>query len=417
VNDEQAVIWLLRRAGFGVHPARLDADLAAGPGALLDTLVDPDVAGVPLLPDPWDDERYRDYQALEPEDRLAFTSQFVDRVVASERGLEDWMTFFWHDHFAVRIQVVRLPLLMAGHMRLLQRHALGNFADLLRDVTTDAAMLVYLDGARSTGGDPNENYGRELLELFSLGVGNYTEDDVRAATVALTGWTVQQVAGEVTFVPRRHDPTPQTLLGESVSDVDSVIDAVLAHPACGPFIAGKLAGDLLGPEVDQALVDRLGRDFAADGYEIAPLVRAVLEAGLDGAGGEMIGAPFPWLVAALRASGARLPDQAKVGGAALLGQVPFSPPNVAGWPDGDAWLASSSLVARFRFSAGIAATAPPESALRAAAADRRFDDLALLLGRADGFSRATLSGFDQLADATGTGVLAAALNAPDLILV
>ena len=134
---------------------------------------------------------------------------------------------------------------------MLGAEGLGDFRTLLRAVTLDSAMLVYLDGTDSRKGDVNENYGRELLELFALGVGNYSEDDVRAGAAALTGWHVYRRDTTVSFQPRIHDDTPQHYLGrDGVHDVDSVIDAVVDHEACAPFIAGKLARAILGPAVD-----------------------------------------------------------------------------------------------------------------------------------------------------------------------
>src|SRR5262249_35738337 len=155
---------------------------------------------------------------------------------------------------------------------------LGDFRTLLRAVSVDPAMLVYLDGVKNVRNGVNENYGRELLELFSLGIGHYSEDDVRAGATALTGWSVVRQPPSSRFVARQHDDTPQTYLGHAgVHDVDTVVDAVVANDACPAWIAGKLAKAILGPDVDQGLVTKLAADFKAGGLQLKPLVRAILE--------------------------------------------------------------------------------------------------------------------------------------------
>ena len=223
VNEREQVLWLARRAGFGLANGSKERP-SSGPSAMLETLVDPSANGVPLAADP-----FAFIPLFDPEDdpaRRASVNQFIsawlDHMVATPRQLEEMMTWFWHDHFAVQTAVVRSGRLMADHINLLRRHSLGNFRILIRQVTTDAAMLDYLDGASSTIRAPNENYGRELLELYTMGIGNYTEADVKAAAASLTGWQVRIRDGaRVAFNARLHDARPQVLLGRTVSDVDS----------------------------------------------------------------------------------------------------------------------------------------------------------------------------------------------------
>lgn len=331
------------------------------------------------------------------------------------------MAWFWHGHFAVSAAVVKYLPSMVAHLELLQNRALGNFREMIRDVTTDAAMLVFLDGTSSTGNSPNENYGRELQELYTLGIGNYTEDDVRAAAVALTGWVVHKRDGwKVRFNPARHDDQPQTLLGvEGVHDVDTVVDTILDHPAVPTRIAGKMAAHFLG-ESDPSVVKELADVFAEASLEIAPLGRAVLEAGLSGRSVPVVLAPVRWMVQAIRATGAEVEPRVVVAMLRNMGQVPGMPPNVGGYPVASAWLSSSSTAARFTAAGIIASRTPEDSAALAAAAAGEWDELSDVLVRPEGFSAATRSALADvpasIGERPGAGRLAVALSSPDLLI-
>lgn len=418
MDDRTAIAWLHRRVGFGLAPGELDELEALGVDATLDRLLDPDAAGVPAEPSPFEGLPF-DRQDPLPSIRAAIERWF-DRMVTTRRPLVEWMAWYWHGHLTTSVATVRFAPLVADQIDLYRTAGLGDLPSLLRSVTVDPAMLLYLDGNTSTGASPNENYGRELLELFALGVGAFTEDDVRAAARALTGWTVERRTGQARFVPARHDDTPQQLLGRQVHDVDTVIAAVTEHPACAPFVAGRLARAILG-DVDAGLVDRLARDFVDADLRLAPLVRAILEAGLDGAGGAVLGAPVPWAAAARRATGAA-PDVAVLG--RLLdsaGQVPMRPPNVAGWPGGPAWLAASTVVARFNLALAVSFTAPAEGVARQAARRADAGALADALGRPEGLSADTVAALRAAPAGAGRagGVerLALALASPDLAVI
>lgn len=429
MNDRSRLAWLYRRVGFGLAPGQLDAATGAGLDATLSALVDPDAAGVAPAPDPWAGIEYGTYDSGAEARQLVVRSitAWVAAMATTPRPLEEWMRWFWHGHLVSTIRVVKYPQLMVQQMRLFGELGLGDFRTLLRAVTVDPAMLIYLDGTTSRRGAVNENYGREVLELFALGIGNYAETDVRAGAEALTGWVAQRRAGTVTgeaiFDPRRHDDSPKDFLGRSgVHDVDTVIDAIVAHPACAPFITGKLARAILGPEVDPALVERLAVDFAASGLQLRPLVRAILEAGVrDDASRPLVQAPVPWLVAMIKASSASA-DKAinTIGERGLVpsGQVPWDAPNVAGWPGGHAWLSSSSTVARYNIATGVAALAPASSPLRKAAQAGDAAAMADLLGHPDGFSDATRGALAGLrgADATGVAAMSVAMAAPDTVM-
>ncbi len=424
MTTREEIAWLARRAGWGLAPGGLDELEALGTDAVIDLLIDPDSNGIAVEASPWatfefqddsDDPRLRQEQGLDVLDR------WMSHMLGTQRPFESSLTWFWHDHFAVSFQVVRYLPSLIDHLDLLRERGVGDFRELIRAVSTDGAMLVFLDGATSTGDAPNENYGRELMELYTLGIGNYTEDDVKAAAVALTGWVVRRRLGwQVQFVDRRHDDTPQTFLGVSgVDDVDSVVDTAVDHPACPGFITAKMAAHYLGA-VDQSVVDDLTSTFIDSGLDISSLGRAVLEAGVSGHTTPMVVAPVPWLLQSMNATGAILEPRVKLAMMRNMGQVPGSPPNVAGFPGAATWLASSATAARFGTANVIAREAPDDSAALISAADGRWDELADLLLRPVGFSVPTIGALDQLGGSASTrpgeAALALALASPDLLI-
>jgi len=418
VDRRSEVAWLARRAGWGLAPGELDELSQLDPVALVDRWIDPDAAGIAEPPDPWADITV---SFDNPQEVFADgVAAWLRHLVSSPRPLIERMTWIWHDHFAVSARVVNFAGLMFDHLRLLRSHALGNFRDLLREVTTDPAMLVFLNGDTSTGADPNENYAREMMELFSVGVGNFTEDDVRAAAVALTGWQVRRRLGTSRFTPGSHDDSPQTLLGVTgVHDVDSVVDAVTSQPSCAPLVTAKLSAALLGPGVDPALITSLAAEFAAADLELAPLVRGILLAGLDGAGAATVLEPVSWAVNGLKATQAEVPDRGALGLLNAAGQLPMAPPNVGGFPPPPAYLSSSTTAARYTMASVMAATAPADNPARNAAAQGDVAGLADALGRPEGFGETTTAAIESLdagsGPTAGAARLALALVSPEVV--
>jgi uncharacterized protein (DUF1800 family) len=414
------IAFLARRVAWGLAPGQLDKLETVGTSAYIDALIDPDGAGIAAEPSPWAGFEYTHDQELRQEQALETLDRWTTHLVKTDRPYENAMAWFWHDHFAVSFQVVKYLPILIDHLDLIRDQGFGDFRELIRSVTTDSAMLVFLDGATSTGQAPNENYGRELLELYTIGIGNYTEDDVAAASVALTGWVVRrQLLGEAQFVPDRHDSTPQLLLGEMVSDVDSVVDAACSHSACAGFIAAKVARFFLGNPSD-SVVGRITDRFSASGLDMAVLARDVLDAGLAGESTLQIVAPVPWLVGALKATTAQIEPRIRIGLLRLMGQVPGSPPNVGGFPGASTWLASSATAARFSAANVVARATPDDAAAIRLAADGEWDGLADLFLRPQGFSEATLAALRDLptnvSTRRGEGALALSLASPDLLV-
>lgn len=294
---------------------------------------------------------------------------WVGQMQQSPRLVEERLVWFWHDHFATGLQKVRVPYLMWQQHLLVRQHATGSFATLLKAISRDPAMLLYLDGITNSARERNENFGREVMELFTLGRGAYTEQDVVEASRAFTGWVVNlpgRPAARVltnppwtaTFVPNRFDAGSKTLLGTTGPlDMDGALDVLLDHPATAERIATKLSLALVGTRPSDKAVGRLAAAFRASGYEIMPLVEAIVaDRGFlaDEARNARVRSPLEKLVGLVQAVPPASTVVGRVGprgdgsgaGNALrtLGYVPFVPPNVAGFPEGSALLGPHQLV-------------------------------------------------------------------------
>ncbi|MCU1395454.1 MAG: hypothetical protein JWM34_3882 [Ilumatobacteraceae bacterium] len=413
MDDRAAVAWLHRRAGFGLALPDLEAAVSRGPAAEIDRLLAPDAVSAAVAADPWSNDDLP-FERNKAQATKAITTWLAE-MTATTTPAVDRMAWLWHGHFVSALDKVKVARFMVDQIRLFRSGGMGSFAALLRAVTIDPAMLIYLDGTTSTGTEPNENYGREVLELFTLGVGNYTEDDVKAGAKALTGWRLRPAVGTVDFVAKRHDDAAQSYLGQQgVHDLDSVVAAIMASPSLPTFIAGTVAAELLGT-TDASVIAPLAATFASSNFDITTLVRATLQAGIAGQSQPIVLAPVPWLVMAQRVTAGSA--TAKVGLTALrtAGQVPMTPPNVAGWPGGAAWFGSSTVVARATLAAAVAAAAPADNAARAAADGDDLDALANALGLVtptfDAASSAALS-----AATPGRERLALALCTPEFVL-
>ena len=262
------------------------------------------------------------------------------------------MTFFWHGFFVVDIRKVRNPAIIIEYLGVLEDNALGNYGELMRSMVKNTAMLKYLDNQTNTAGNPNENLARELLELFSLGVGNYTEADIREGARALTGYTVRD--NEYLFDAGKHDPGSKTILGKTGPwNADDFVDIILDQPACSRFVAGRMWKAFAGSEASDQVIDKLAGVFRQSGYEIPALVQSMLtEPGFYAPEvvGNKIKSPVEMLVSTSRHLNLDLMDPGLVRGFLKdTGQVPLHPPNVKGWPGGKAWINVSTLTSRLAF--------------------------------------------------------------------
>jgi uncharacterized protein (DUF1800 family) len=286
-------------------------------------------------------------------------------MILTPHPLRERVTLFWHNHFATSIAKVKLPALMRDQNLLLRRHALGKFGPLVQAVSKDPAMLVWLDSNANVRGKPNENYARELLELFCLGVGNYTEADVREAARAFTGWhtNVNPDGGynpgtPPAFVFQRsmHDDGDKTVLGKSGKlDGGDVVRIVLEQKACARFLARKLYRHFVGEAVTppDGLIEPLAERLRASDYDVGDTLRVILRSRhfySPFAFRQRVKGPVEYVVGLLRGLGAKMPGDAV--GLSLpaatqeLGQTLFAPPSVKGWDGGQAWLNTATVLAR-----------------------------------------------------------------------
>jgi hypothetical protein len=361
--DRKWAAHLYRRATFGSSRADLLEAERLGPEGTLDLLL----RGRPQA------EELRQtlidigqVAAREGQDQIR--GWWLYCILHSGHPLREKMTLFWHNHFATSIVKVREPRLMVRQNCLLRTHALGRFGPLLQEISKDEAMLVWLDSNSNVKGRPNENYARELMELFSLGVGHYTEKDIREAARAFTGWHTD--ADGFHFVARLHDDGMKTVLGQTGKlDGGDVVRIVLEQPAAARFLVRKLYHSLISETAvpPDALLEPLCESFRKSDYDIAGLVRTMLASRhfySDHAFRQRVKAPVEFVLGAVQAVYQRcnedaadykpLPHQVLVPRLAALGQALFAPPNVKGWPGARAWLNTSTVLERDNFAAALA---------------------------------------------------------------
>jgi uncharacterized protein (DUF1800 family) len=269
-------------------------------------------------------------------------------------ALRERMTLFWHNHFVSSQQKVKSAPLLLQQNLLLRRHALGNFGELLHAVSKDPAMIIYLDSATNRKGSPNENFAREVMELFTLGEGHYSEQDIKEAARAFTGWSVEPETGEFKWRAPAHDTGVKQVLGaEGDFDGDAVLDILLRQPAAAEFIAGKLWREFVSPQPEAKSVQRIATNFRDSGYEMKAVMRALLlspDFWAKENRAALVKSPADLVVGSVRTLNVRVPDALPLAFAMRnLGQDLFAPPNVKGWPGGEAWINSTTLLARKQF--------------------------------------------------------------------
>jgi uncharacterized protein (DUF1800 family) len=282
---------------------------------------------------------------------------WADRMVATARPLEEKMALFWHGHFATGEEKVRDYRKMEQQLALLHAQATGNFRDLLIEVARGPAMLTYLDAAQNVKGAPNENFAREVMELFTMGVGNYSEQDIREGARAFTGWIDDDLAFKVD--PAKHDDGPKTFLGRTGNfDGVDVLRIILEQKVTAEFIAGKLYRYFVRDDISPTMQARLGAMLRDNDYEIAPLLRTIFlsrDFYSEPSFGTRIKGPVELAVSTYRRLGARrlpgIPDLYVV--SRELGQILLNPPTVAGWAQGRAWITPGLLLARGNFARDV----------------------------------------------------------------
>ncbi|SPM38939.1 Uncharacterized conserved protein, DUF1800 family [Mycobacterium numidiamassiliense] len=424
----------LRRAGFGVTgpevdaavrqdwPSYVDAMLGANPDA------DPGVIATPMpsfaVPRPpgkgATPATRKQYNQQLTEQLGALSDWWLQRMVYVRAPAREKLTLLWHNHFATSAQKVRSATQMAAQNQKLRTLSLGDFHTLAYAMLTDAAMLRWLDGQSNTAKSPNENLAREFMELFALGHGNgYTEDDVRAGARALTGWVIDP-DGQTAIVPKRRDAGAKTLFGSTGNfDAAGFCDSVLAQPKSAEYVATRLWQQLASDDPPQPqTLSRLVSAYGP-GRNLRALTAAILtdnEFTGPAALNTKINTPIEWLVGVLRALRVPLntPAQLKMADGTLhaLGQRPFYPPSVGGWPHGQVWLSTASAEARLRAASQLAHNGDL-SVVESAAPGERIDAVGYLIG-VGAWSDRTADALEPLVR-TPPQLVAAAVNTPEYL--
>jgi hypothetical protein len=360
-SEETRLRHLLRRAGFGASAAELDQYRPLGLNGTVDLLVDH--AGV----DNSALEQRLNRLNLDLTKRTDLERWWLLRMIYTARPLEEKMTLFWHGLLTSAFSKVGKPEPMLVQNNFYRAHALDRFPDILKGISRDPAMMIWLDTASNRKGHPNENYARELMELFSLGIGNYTEQDVRESARAFTGWVLRgdRKAGQIeaVFVPRQHDDGSKTFLGHTGNfDGDAIVDLIVQQPASARFIAKKLFSFFAYPNPSDDVLQPLVAAYTASNYSIKALVRAILTSDAfysATAYRALVKSPADLVAGTVRALGLDTDAKGLPQMMAQMGQELFNPPNVAGWPGGPAWLASGTWLARLNFANRVVGTVGP----------------------------------------------------------
>lgn len=280
-------------------------------------------------------------------------------MLFSGHPLREKTTLFWHNHFATSIGKVKFAQPMVRQNHLLRKHALGKFGPFLLEMSKDPAMLIYLDSNSNIKGRPNENYAREVMELFSLGVGNYTEKDIQEAARAFTGWHTD--GEKFTFNDKLHDEGEKTILGQKGNwDGDDIVDILLKQPVAARFLVRKLYREFISEarEPSDALIEPLAEKFRKSDYDIGLVMRTMLSSRLffsQHAFRQRIKSPIEYVLGAVKSVAREtIPPNRLVASIDRMGQMLFAPPNVKGWPGGRAWLNTATLLVRQNFAHAVA---------------------------------------------------------------
>ena len=347
-EERRRVSLLLRRAGFGNTRAERERFIALGFDEALDELLHPERVSENF------DQLLESMEGhlLDLQNIEDVQTWWLFRMGRTRRQLQEKLTLFWHGHFAVSNAKVANPLYMHRHLDVLRDNAMGNFRDMLLAVSRDPAMLVWLDNGTNRKAAPNENYARELLELYTLGLGQYTEGDVKGAARAFTGWNLRD--GEFYFNKNQHDPGPISFMGRTGAlDGSDIIEAIVGHEATARRLSRRLFAFFAYPNPAPEIIAPLAERYLSSGFDIRETVGAILRSDAfysDESRYGHIKSPVEYVVGSVRSTGAQARERNLVASLRDMGQDILNPPNVAGWAGGRAWINPSTLLARFNFA-------------------------------------------------------------------
>jgi uncharacterized protein (DUF1800 family) len=378
-NSETAA-HLMNRAGFGGSPASIENLRALGIGGAVSWFLDyeriVDATPAPDWAHPDPDliaRREAIRNAADPETKRMLQSQmyqeenaeiadlrywWLRRMALGPRPFQEKMTLFWHGHFATSFEKVRIPYFHWLQNETLRQNATGNFNALLIAIAEDPAMLIYLDAADSHKGHPNENFAREVMELFTLGEGNYTEQDIQQAAKAYTGWGLSQDRLHYQYHAGNHDEGPKTVFGQTGNFTgEAVLGMICAKPECARFIAKRIWRFFVQDNPPEACVEALAGVLQKTNMDLKQTMRTLFrskEFYAPEVVRSQIKSPVQWLIEATHQLEAPLPTQPmSLVMLRQLGQELFQPPNVKGWDGGIAWITTNNLLDRYNYAAAL----------------------------------------------------------------
>ena len=352
VWDEPAARHILSRTIFGYSKQDIDFALSI----TLDDFVDNHLLGYkpePPQPGLW----VNDPDSGNNTEHLRELIQWwYNLMVTQGYSIRERMVLFWHNHFVSEVAKVSLPHRMYWQNKLFRDYAMGNVIDLTKAVTIDPAMLIYLDGTRNRKGAPNENYARELMELFTLGIGNYTQQDIMEAARALTGWRVDGLTSY--FTQERFDEGTKTIFGQTGNfNHNDVVDIIFTQPAAAIYFCRELYNEFMHVAHDEPSIEAMAQILRDNNFELKPVLSALFKSVLfhtDEVRGAKIKSPVDLLVGVMRQFNVSTPDLDYMRDVAWqLKQELFSPPNVSGWDGDKVWINTTSLPARHIFTDSI----------------------------------------------------------------
>ncbi|MEM9916900.1 MAG: DUF1800 domain-containing protein [Bacteroidota bacterium] len=359
-NKERAV-HLYRRMAFGTDVETVQQALQGNPQTIVDALVE-EALNLPLSPEPeWSEKVKSEYGLALLESVLqkdGWARQWIKEL--QQNGLRGRMALFWHNHFVTRFDIYESSSYMYKYHKLLQQHALGNFKDFVYDIGLTPAMLVFLNGNQNTLGIPNENYAREVYELFTLGVDNgYTQQDIVETARAFTGYTdMPEEWGPISFDPNTHDAGVKTIFGQTGNwNYDDVIRILFEERAneIATFIAAKLYCNFVNPTVDEDMVQELATIFIDSNWSIAALMRALFKSThfYDTKNmGTIIEGHLEMILLFFNEINVDISDLSVLGiygDTTKQGQALFNPVDVAGWPGNRSWINTTSIAYRWEY--------------------------------------------------------------------
>jgi uncharacterized protein (DUF1800 family) len=375
--NEATAAHLLNRAGFGGTPDEIERTRQKGLTDAVRQFVEVKSDAANLPPPAWARPRdirsqrmeikaakdrgenfqskVREIRMMEGDEILDLRRWWLDRMRNGPAPLLEKMTLFWHGHFATSIQKVRDAYWMWLQNDTLRHNALGNFATLVKKISRDPAMMIYLDLQQSRQEHPNENWARELMELFTVGIGNYTEQDIRESARAFTGYRIDFTTQQFRFAPFQQDHKTKTFMGHTGNlNGDNIIEILVSKPACAQFIGRKLWRFFVEDEPSNAVVDSVAATIRAHQFEMRPVLRDIFtstEFYSDRAMGCQIKSPVQYIVQTSKLLDAPAPAPVAAQNAMRqMGQILFAPPNVKGWDGGKQWISTSTLLFRYNFA-------------------------------------------------------------------